>query len=370
VIRIGYNARILAHKQTRGLTRYTSQLLKSLSKYNSLELILFTDTELNQEHLKDINCAVVEFHGHSETHWNDILLPKKIKEYKIDLFHAPADRGLPIYSPCPKVVTIHNSFERNHWKELFPTLKSRLYYWKHELVNYFASDMIIAVSDTLADELIKYKIAPKSKIHRIYPAASDSFNTLEQNEDQITLNKYSINRPYILYVSGYNKNKNVDLLVNAFNESGLGNYELVIVAEKKWDYVLLNEKWNSLKCYSRIRMLEANDEELPALYRMAEFFVNPSLWESFSLQIVECFASGTPLICSNASAMPEIAGDAALYFNPTNKQELIASMNKLAGNNSMKIELKEKGERRAKLFNWDKTAEETFLLYKKLISHG
>jgi glycosyltransferase involved in cell wall biosynthesis len=122
-----------------------------------------------------------------------------------------------------------------------------------------------------------------------------------------------------------------------------------------------------LSCFPRMRLVETLPEEIPSLYRQADFFVNPSIWESFSFQVTEAMACGTPLLCSNRTAMPEIAGDAAQYFDPENREELIFWLRRFATDSSLKAQLREKAFERAKNFSWDTTAEQTVAIYRSLI---
>jgi glycosyltransferase involved in cell wall biosynthesis len=112
------------------------------------------------------------------------------------------------------------------------------------------------------------------------------------------------------------------------------------------------------------------DKELPCFYRCAQFFVNPSLWESFSLQVPEAMACGTPIISSNRKALPEILGEAGLYFDPDDDFALPRLMRLLAEDANLREKLRGYGLKRAADFSWKKTAQETLSLYLGLISKG
>jgi glycosyltransferase involved in cell wall biosynthesis len=290
-----------------------------------------------------------------------------IRREEVSVFHAPADRGLPLRMPCPLVVTIHNSFERANWRTLFPTIKGRLWYWKNEFVNYWVSDAVLTVSETTRRELIKLKIAPKHKIDPIYLAPSPEFCNKVCVLDEIVMRKYQLLGRYILYVGGYNPHKNVDTLVKAFNQADLPEHLLVIVAHHQWEYFTLVEKWKLLPCFNRLRLIEVSNDEIPALYRNADFFVNPSLWESFSFQLVEAMACGTPILASNRKAIPEILGNAGILFDPEDINGLSRLIGKLARDRTLKDDLRKKGLERVKFFSWEKTAQETLNIYLKIL---
>ncbi len=366
VLRIGFNGTVLTNPEIRGLTRYTTQLLRALSQRDDVAIFLFSPLEMHAPHLEGVRATTFVFGAPRETLWVDWALPRKVRELGLDVFHAPAERGIPLLKPCPMVLTIHNSYERTHWREVYPGLKNKLWYWKFEMVNFTRADVIITVSDFTLKELIQWKIAREGQLRRVYYGTASEFDPSPLPLDAEVARKYKIDPPYILYVGGYNVWKNIDALVQAFDAAQLPDHSLVIAARKQWDYEMLREKWSSLRCFPRMRLVEPLTEELPSLYRRADFFVNPSVWESFSLQVPETMASGTPLLCSNRSAMPEIAGDAALFFDPDNREELMRLLRRFAVDTDMKNQLRSRGLKRAKAFSWRETAEQTVAIYRSL----
>jgi glycosyltransferase involved in cell wall biosynthesis len=367
-IRVGFNAEILANPDVRGLVRYTTELLRALSRRNDVEIFLFSQSEPNPQHLKDIRATSVVFSAPRETLWVDVVLPRKLREWKIDVFHAPAERGIPLLKPCPFVVTVHESYERTYWRELYPTLKSRLWYWKYEFSNFARADVLITVSDTTRRKLIALNVTRERQCRRVYLAPAQDFRREPDPNDAAIMAKYGVCKPYLLYVGGYDKRKNVNALVQAFDAANLPHHRLVIAARKEWDYPVLLEQWKQLSCFPKLQLLELHPGEIPTLYRNADFFVNPSSWESFSFQLTEAMACGTPLLCSNSTAMPEIAQDAAQYFDPENQDELVSWLKRFATDNQLKSQLREKGFERVKAFSWDATAEQTVAIYRDLMN--
>jgi glycosyltransferase involved in cell wall biosynthesis len=368
--RIGFNARCLVEPEVRGLSRYTGGLLRALSKFPHLEIILFSDLPPYPGHLLDVRAIVRVFPAARESLWNDWLLPQKLREEKIDLFHAPADRGLPLRKPCPLIVTIHDSYERLHWPTLYKGTKSRLFYWKHELVNYLRADAIITVSDTTRNKLANIGVAPERKLHKTYLAPSPEFHPLAGPVDEKIIKQYAVGEPYILYVGGYDQRKNVDCLVKAFDQAAMAHYSLVIIAQKIWGFPVLCDKWRKLPCFPRLHLLEVSTEEIPSFYRKADFFVNPSLHESFSFQLLEAMACGTPVLASNREAIPEILGGAGLLFDPEDLDGLSRLLEKLGGDEALKNQLRKRGLERVKSFSWEKTARETVQVYSKVLNRS
>jgi len=367
-MKIGFNVRCLVEPGMRGHSRYTVNLLRSLSSHENVELVLFSKEEPWPEHLSGIRAKVVVFQAPRETLWSDVSLPGMIRREGIDLFHAPADRGLPLRKPCPFVVTVHDSYERTYWRDLFPTTKSRILYWKNEIANYLLADIVLTVSETTRSDLIRLGVAPARKIRAIPLAPAEEFTPTVSSADEGVLYRHGVEKPYILYVGGYDTRKNVSSLVQAFDRAHLPRHTLVIVARKIWDYPTLSKSWERLACFPRIRCLEVDPPDVPAFYRHADFFVNPSRWESFSFQIVESMACGTPLLASNRKAIPEIAGGAAEFFDPDDVDAMARAMERLAGDAHLKADLRARGLRHAMDFSWEKTAGETLKEYKKLIT--
>ncbi len=366
MISVGFNARHLADSEVRGLTRYTVELLRSLSRLDSVRLVLFTDRDLQPAHLDGVNAEVVVFGAARELLWENWALPRQIRHCGVDVFHAPADRGLSLAKVCPTVVTVHDSYERTHWRTLMPDKKRKLRYWIHEAINYFLSDAVITVSDTTRKKLISLRIAPEKKLTRVYNGVSRRFCLHGNGEDQRTISRYGIRPPYVLYVGGYDSRKNVDGLVRGFDRSNLEDFQLVVIARKSRRFTERLSAWRQLAHFGQIHFLEVPDHELPRFYRSATFFVLPSLWESFGLQLLEAMACGTPVICSNRESMPEILSDAGLCFDPADEAALPTAMHRLGTDANLRTTLRNKGLRRAEGFSWDETARQTFCVYEKL----
>jgi glycosyltransferase involved in cell wall biosynthesis len=367
-IRVGYNAEILSNPDVRGLVRYTTELLRALSRRDDIEIVLFSRAELNPQHLRGINAESIVFSALRETLWVDVAVPRKLRELHIDVFHAPAERGLPLLKPCPFVVTVHESYERTYWRDLYPNLERRLWYWKFELANYYRADALITVSDTTRRKLIELKVTREKQCRRVYLAPAKEFCAEADSGDAGIISSNGLAGPYILYVGGYDVRKNVDFLVQSFDTASLPDHGLVIIARKEWEYSTLLERWKQLSCFPKLRLLELKPEQIPAVYRHADFFVNPSSWESFSFQLTEAMACGTPLLCSNSTAMPEIAQDAAQYFDPANQAELVAGLKRFAVDSGLKARLRQKGFERVKAFSWDATAAQTMAIYRDLLA--
>jgi glycosyltransferase involved in cell wall biosynthesis len=364
-LRIGIDGRVLAIPSMRGWTRYATNLLRALSKRDDVELVLFVREDPHARHLDGIRARVIRLDAPRETLWNDWALPRRLRAEGIDVFHAVADRGLPCWKPCPLVVTLHNSYERAHWRTLFQTPKRRLWYWKHELVNAHLADVVLTPSDTTREELIAQRVCAPEKLVRVHLAPADEFRPEPDPDDGAVRARHRLARPYVLWVGGYDVHKNVDTLVQAFDRAALPEHDLVLVAAKSDADAALRDGWMRLRSAGRIKCIEARPHELPALYRGAALFVNPSCWESFGFQLVEAMATGTPLVAARRTAIPEIVGDAGMLFEPSSVVELAALLRIVAHDSALRDELRERGLRRVRQFDWRTVADETVAAYRK-----
>jgi glycosyltransferase involved in cell wall biosynthesis len=368
-LKIGFNGRVLADPDVRGWTRYTVELLKALSGFADLELVLFTREAPWAAHLEGIRARVVTFAAAREVVWEDWALPRMLRRERIDLFHAPADRGLPLRAPCPLVVTVHNSYERAHWRTLYPACKARLHYWKHELANWRA-DAVLAVSASLRRELIAARVAPAARLHAVHPAPAAVFRQPAHPGDESVLNRHEIMGPYLLYSGGYDRHKNVDRLVRAFDAADLPGWLLVVAARRRFEFERLRSAWQRLRCFARLRLVEPPPAELPALYRHAGLLVNPSTWESFSFPVVEAMAAGTPVLCSDLPALREVAGGAALFFDPNDGPALAALLECAARDAALRRRMRAAGLERARAFSWEAAGRKTVELYRQVLAPG
>ena len=188
--------------------------------------------------------------------------------------------------------------------------------------------------------------------------------------DKSVLEKYDIRQPYFLYVGTLEPRKNLNVLVDAYNtfrkKSGL-NYQLVLVGKKGWKIDNLLEKIQQSPFQKDIILTGyVAREELPMLYTMSEIFVYPSLYEGFGLPVLEAMSCGARVITSKVSSLPEVGGDAAMYFDPNSPEQLANLMLQLAFDTPLLKILSEKSLAQAQQFSWEKTAKKTLTVLTAL----
>lgn len=300
-----------------------------------------------------------------------LRLPIDFFTGSLDVFHGPAHFVAPVFSG-KAVVTIHDfDFLRiphcldSQWVKFKD---------KYTRLSVQRAAMIIAVSHFMKDEIVAELGVQKDKVRVVYHGVSPKFIPIR---DERILNrlreKYQIKDRYILFVGGFNPNKNLLRLLEGYRElSGYTTHDycLVITGTKKSimsTFNVIMQKVYDLGLQKRIIFTGyVSDEELPALYSGADFFIFPSIYEGFGMPVVEAMACGTPVITSNVCSLPEVAGDAALLVDPYSSSSIAEGMHKLLLDNHLRKDLVSRGFERAKLFTWEKTARETLKVYKEV----
>jgi glycosyltransferase involved in cell wall biosynthesis len=201
-------------------------------------------------------------------------------------------------------------------------------------------------------------------------AAGRQFRPVEAAEAGPVLEKYGVERPYILYVGALESRKNLPRLLEAYARlrKWSARWKLVIVGARKWKFTPIFEAVQRLGLEPHVHFTDyVADEDLPALYRGAELFAFPSLYEGFGLPVLEAMACGTPVVTSNRSSLPEVAGDAALLVDPLDVEAIAGAMQRVLADEALAAGLREIGLARAAQFTWERTARETVAVYKKAI---
>jgi glycosyltransferase involved in cell wall biosynthesis len=289
-----------------------------------------------------------------------------LKKNKPDLLFVPA-HTLPLFNPKKAVVTIHDiGFEHfpdaYHWADKF----------YHKLIIKLikrSADKIIAVSHFTKKDLVDtYKIDP-AKIEVIWNGFDDQKYRPIQGTKELLKEKYNITDPFVLFVGRIELKKNVPRLVEAFakykQKYPEDKHKLVLVGTKGLTFPLVEEQIQNYNIGKEIIFPGwVPDDDLAIFNNAADLFAFPSLFEGFGIPVIEAMACDCPVICSNTTSLPEVAGDAALMFNPEDVNEIVARMEQVLQNETVAESLVIKGEQRCKLFSWKKCAEETldFLL--------
>ncbi|MBP9718476.1 glycosyltransferase family 4 protein [Candidatus Gracilibacteria bacterium] len=368
-MRIGIDARFYSSHFT-GIGRYVFELIKNLAqidKKNEYVIFLnepqFSEFELPNHRFKKV---LADAHHYSiSEQWG---FWRKLEKEKLDLMHF-THFNAPLLYRKRSVVTIHDLT-----LSLFPGAKMTSFIHRvayHLIINSIAkrAKSVIAVSQNTKKDIEKFLKTPKEKIHTIYEAAGEEFRLItDHTARQKFLQKYELTRPYLLYTGVWRSHKNLPNLLRSFallrNRYDL-DIDLVMTGRPDPHYpeVIDTIQDNQLSPYVRMPGL-VPEEDLIMFYNCAASFVMPSLYEGFGLPLLEAFACGAPVCSSNASCLPEVAGEGnAIFFDPHNPEDMAEKIADLLRSPEKQAELRARGLKRTHDFSWDKMAHETLKIY-------
>jgi glycosyltransferase involved in cell wall biosynthesis len=234
-----------------------------------------------------------------------------------------------------------------------------------------SADGIIAVSENTRRDLAELLGVPTERVDVIYHAADERFRPLDDQAAKEFCQEHDLPESFILWVGILEPRKNLEVLLRALTilrdkEKEL-HHKLVVAGAKGWLYE------NTIKLVDELRLADdviffgtASVADLLLLYNGARLFVFPSLYEGFGLPPLEAMACGTPVVCSRTSSLPEVLGEAALYFDPLDAEALAEAIQRLAEDEGLRQELRQRGLEQAAKFSWQKTAEQTLAVYRRV----
>jgi glycosyltransferase involved in cell wall biosynthesis len=374
-MKVAFNARLLTDPSLRGWNRYTINLLVELADLG-VELFLYTDRPLHESHLSRLPAGSYQVRLAPQMPylwWEQYWLPKQCDLDRVDILHCPLNFGLPWFSRCRRVLTLHDAIDQIYYdRDVAWHQKLRLSYLQTKFYHWVArqrADLIITVSEHSKRDLIEYLDIPPTKIAITYEAADRHFHQdlSELDRSQIR-DKYQLPLPYIFYVGGWETRKNIPFLMSAFAEASLTNVELVLAGGREEQKSVLIQLADSLGIRDRVRLLGwVDDADLPCLYAGALGFVYPSEYEGFGLQLCEAMAVGCPVLAANTTCLPEVLGDGGEIFSVAKPTELVNLLRRLNRDKSYYHHLVKMAKKRDLDFNWSETARQTQIIYRDLL---
>ena len=373
-MRIGIEVRWIALSKT-GFGNYTLNLIRELSRIDEKnQYYLYFNKEFQDDltpQKKNFHKIIIKMYSGIYKH---LCIPLDIvfNKRNLDLFHF-AYNSPSIWFPCKFVLTIHDaSFkyipEMLSKKDLF-SISTKLY------ISARKAEKVITDSENSKRDIVKFFKVLEEKIAVIYLGVDESFQIISNREILNDIRrKYNLPEKYLLYVGSYLPHKNLDTLIKAFcdlKRNTNTRHSLVLCGKKGRNFLNISKLIRELQlddCVFCIGYVPA--DELPILYNMSDLFIFPSLYEGFGLPILEAMACGVPVIASNSSCLPEIAGEAALLFNPRDKNELAKAIYNLLTDAKAYNYFVEKGLKRAKQFTWRKMAEGILKIYEDICKMG
>jgi glycosyltransferase involved in cell wall biosynthesis len=310
--------------------------------------------------------------------WSQVTLPFYLYKDKPrpDVFLTPSHYA-PRFCPCPSLIFV---FDLSYI--YFPNMfKKRDLYKLTNWTKYSvrkAAKVITISKASKADIIREYRIE-SSKVKVVYPGIMKvkSQKLKVKSTSQKLKVKYGIDEEYILYVGTLQPRKNLVKLIDAFNElkaqssklkSATQKLKLVVVGKKGWLYENIFKKVEDLNLTHDVIFTGfVPDKELPVFYKSAKLLALVSLYEGFGLPVLEAMSYGTPVVVSNVSSLPEVAGGAGIYVDPNNTDDIAKGIRKVLKMDKKQYEnLSKQCKTQAKKFSWEKTAKETLDVIKKV----
>ncbi len=288
--------------------------------------------------------------------WRDFVFPLYLYTHpEIDVLFCPAHYA-PRFCPVPIVVTVHDTSYLYFPQEFLKKDLYKLTHWTKHAVR--TAKKVIAVSRTTQKDVTKNYHIKTDKTTVIYNGFDKSEQSKEGMEGRFSMPK----NPYLLYVGTIQPRKNIHRLIEAFGSihARYPKHKLVIVGKRGWLFGDIFEKALEMGLEDHVIFTGyVSDAQLGSLYGKAECFVFPCLYEGFGIPLLEAMYYKCPVVSSNTGSLPEVGGDACLYFDPKDTTEMAARIRNVLEDKTLKKKLVEKGQKRVKLFSWEKSAKET-----------
>jgi glycosyltransferase involved in cell wall biosynthesis len=351
--RIGVNALYLIPGGVGGTEIYLRELLSGLAALDQTnEYFVFTNMETGD----DLVPQQANFHGRPQAVqaqfrpgrilWEQIVLPLEASRFRLDVMFNPGFTA-PLAALCRNVTTFHDLQHKRHpeyfrWFDL-PFWRLLLWASAHR------SQKLIAVSQATRADLLRYYSISGTRVSVIHHGVDTGFFSLDRSRTE----------PYLLCVSTLHPHKNLERLVRAFARKRRPQ-RLILAGVRGFHTQEIEDLILSLEFKDRVEITGWLEREaLLRLYERAEAFVYPSTFEGFGMPVLEALAAGIPVACSNIPPIQEVAGDAALFFDPLNEDAMAKAIDDILNDQSLRARLAKAGPERARPFTWRRCAEQT-----------
>lgn len=364
--KIGIDGNLLCGKKT-GMGMVVYNILLRLKPPDNIQTILYIPDKLEKEYMHQLEkngIKIMVIGKRNYIIWEQIILPLQVWKDKIDLLWCPYNTA-PLFLFCNSVITIHDTIYMTLKLKDIPSIYKKMgVLYRRCVVPIVAkkAKRIVTVSNFSKEDIIRYIPGINRKIDVIYNGIENKVITGEEKSNY--LQEIGIVKPYILGFGSLEHRKNSMGLIKAYellDERVKSKLQLVLFGFRKykqsseWKYI----KGNNLE--DKIVVLEyVSEYEKKILYSNCCIFVFPTLSEEFGIPVLEAFVARVPVITSNVTSLPEIAGDAAVLIDPNNLEELKNAIEDLYSNERKKAELVRKGVIQSSKFSWDTTSQKMF----------
>jgi glycosyltransferase involved in cell wall biosynthesis len=352
-VRIGINALYLIPGGVGGTEIYLRQLLAALADLDQTnEYLVFTNLETQSDLVpKQANFrwkpqAVHARFRPARILWEQIVLPVEAVRYRLDVLFNPGFTA-PVFSPCRQMTVFHDLQHKRHpeyfrWFDL-PFWRLLLWAAVHR------SDRLIAVSEATSSDLLRFYRIPKERVTVVHHGVEPAFSRLDRSHTEA----------YLLCVSTLHPHKNLPRLIRAYG-SKKRDFRLILAGLRGFHAGSIERQIQETGLRDSVQITGwVPREELYSLYEHARAFVYPSMFEGFGMPVLEALAAGIPVACSDIAPLREVAGDAALFFDPLNEDDIASAIERVMTDASLQERLATAGRERARPFTWERCAGQT-----------
>ena len=365
-MKIAFDAKRFFHN-TSGLGNYSRDLVRILSEYfpeNEYLLLNKNKSERGQEIVARPNVNFIE--SSKGKFSRQFKMGRDAQNQNADIFHGLSGE-LPLKwekTPIKKVVTIHDLIFMRY-PQYYSFFDRKIHFWKFKKAAETA-DKIIAISEKTKQDIIHYLKVPETKIEVIYQGCHHAFKEIQAEEFvQNTKEKFNLPDRFILNVGTIEERKNLLNIIKAIDKTEI---PLIVVGRKTKYFKKIKDFIRKNKIEKQVHFLEGvSMEELAAIYKLADIFVYPSLFEGFGIPVIEALFSKTVVITSNTSCLPEAGGKDSVYVDPKNYLDLQSKIKFLWDSESERKRRSDKGFEFVQKFNDEPIANELMNFYQKLL---
>lgn len=355
-----------------GIGRYVYNLARALPAIApDIEFVLLHDPEAPNtryeiQALHRSNLALIATGIPIRSIAQQVHLPRPVSRLSLDVFHAPY-YITAYHMPCRQVITLYDIIPARY-PEYLPSPAMRLIFEITTRLALRVADRILTLSDASRRDLTELYHLDSGRISVTPPAADPQFRPADRDAMDKLKRRLGLPDSYVLYVGINKPHKNLVRLVEAWGQvaKSMGrDCYLVIAGHEDPRYPQACERAAALGLDSVVFLGAVAEKDLPALYSSADLFVFPSLYEGFGLPVIEAMACGVPVACSNVSSLPEVAGDAALLFDPTSPEAIAMTIQQALKDADLRNQLRQRGILQASRFSWERTARLTLAAYRQ-----
>jgi len=369
-MRIGVEGRTLQGERY-GVARYLVNLLRHLVELEDDLYVVYLSRPTEPLDFESTRLEMKVLGGAPGLTWRHLRLPLAMRRDRVDLHFSPS-YFLPLLKVCPAVVVVHDITFKVH-PEWFAADRRFLFddlFWREVK----RAERIVTVSEHSRGDIVRVLGVEPSRVAVVPEAADPLFRPVrdEARLEEVRA-RFGLSPGFLFTAGAIHTRRNLERLIEAVSIAGreLGRELELLILGTTAPFTPPVDIWGTARrcgMEERVKRLEyVSDEELLLLYNACGAFVYPSLYEGFGLPVIEAMACGAPVACSNVTSLPEVAGEAALYFDPLSVEDMSGAVARLVGEEGLREDLSQAGLRRAASFSWRRAAEETRRIFAEAL---